>query len=107
MFKFFNDARVFDPLIDEPRIALAAVREPEREILRIVVRGCAWIAKSSSRASKFESDSRWVSRVARKKDVGAKINEHKGKIQRLRRRLPMLKRPRASYCARSRRSTAG
>ncbi len=41
MFKFFKlTPRVFDPLIDEPRIALAAVREPEREILRIVVRDC-------------------------------------------------------------------
>ncbi|NCG08741.1 MAG: RNA polymerase sigma factor RpoD, partial [Verrucomicrobia bacterium] len=39
LFKFFKlTPRVFDPLIDEPRIALAAVREPEREILRIVVR---------------------------------------------------------------------
>jgi len=34
-----------------------------------------------------ESDSRWVSRVARKKDVGAKINGHKEEIQRLQRQI--------------------
>jgi RNA polymerase primary sigma factor len=34
-----------------------------------------------------ESDSRWVSRVARKKDVGARINQHKEEIQRLQRQI--------------------
>jgi len=34
-----------------------------------------------------ESDSRWVSRVARKKDVGAKINQYKEDIQRLQRQI--------------------
>jgi RNA polymerase primary sigma factor len=34
-----------------------------------------------------ESDSRWVSRVARKKDVGARINQHKDEIQRLQRQI--------------------
>jgi RNA polymerase primary sigma factor len=34
-----------------------------------------------------ESDSRWVSRVTRKKDVGAKINQHKEELQRLQRQI--------------------
>jgi len=34
-----------------------------------------------------ESDSRWVGRVARKKDVGAKINQHKDELQRLQRQI--------------------
>jgi RNA polymerase primary sigma factor len=34
-----------------------------------------------------ESDSRWVSRVTRKKDVGAKINLHKEELQRLQRQI--------------------
>ena len=89
LFKFFKlTPRVFDPLIDEPRIALAAVREPEREILRIVVRDCRMDRKEFIKSFQgSESDSRWVSRVARKKDVGARINQHKDEIQRLQRQI--------------------
>ena len=72
LFKFFKlIPRVFDPLIDEPRIALAAVREPERDIMRIVVRDCRMDRKEFIKSFQgSESDSRWVSRVVRKKDVG-------------------------------------
>ena len=89
LFKFFKlTPRVFDPLIDEPRIALAAVREPEREILRIVVRDCRMDRKEFIKSFQgSESDSRWVSRVARKKDVGARITQHKDEIQRLQRQI--------------------
>ena len=89
LFKFFKlTPRVFDPLIDEPRIALAAVREPEREIMRIVVRDCRMDRKEFIKSFQgSESDSRWVSRVARKKDVGAKINQHKDELQRLQRQI--------------------
>jgi len=34
-----------------------------------------------------ESDARWVSRVARKKEIGARINLHKEELQRLQRRI--------------------
>ena len=48
LFKFFKlTPRVFDPLIDEARIALAAVREPEREIMRLLCANATWIEKSS------------------------------------------------------------
>ena len=89
LFKFFKlTPRVFDPLIDEPRIALAAVREPEREIMRIVVRNCRMDRKEFIKSFQgSESDSRWVGRVARKKDVGAKINQHKDELQRLQRQI--------------------
>ncbi|MEL0138108.1 MAG: RNA polymerase sigma factor region1.1 domain-containing protein, partial [Halieaceae bacterium] len=89
LFKFFKlTPRVFDPLIDEPRIALAAVREPEREIMRIVVRDCRMDRKEFIKSFQgAESDSRWVGRVARKKDVGARINQHKDEIQRLQRQI--------------------
>ncbi|MGA1581318.1 MAG: RNA polymerase sigma factor region1.1 domain-containing protein, partial [Luminiphilus sp.] len=62
LFKFFKlTPRVFDPLIDEPRIALAAVREPEREIMRIVVRDCRMDRKEFIKSFQgSESDSRWV-----------------------------------------------
>ena len=89
LFKFFKlTPRVFDPLIDEPRIALAAVREPEREIMRIVVRDCRMDRKEFIKSFQgSESDSRWVGRVARKKDVGTKINQHKDELQRLQRQI--------------------
>ena len=89
LFKFFKlIPRVFDPLIDEPRIALAAVREPERDIMRIVVRDCRMDRKEFIKSFQgSESDSRWVSRVTRKKDVGAKINLHKEELQRLQRQI--------------------
>ena len=89
LFKFFKlTPRVFDPLIDEPRIALAAVREPEREIMRIVVRNCRMDRKEFIKSFQgSESDSRWVGRVGRKKDVGAKINHHKDELQRLQRQI--------------------
>jgi RNA polymerase primary sigma factor len=89
LFKFFKlIPRVFDPLIDEPRIALAAVREPERDIMRIVVRDCRMDRKEFIKSFQgSESDSRWVSRVIRKKDVGAKINLHKEELQRLQRQI--------------------
>jgi RNA polymerase primary sigma factor len=89
LFKFFKlTPRVFDPLIDEPRIALSAVREPERDIMRIVVRDCRMDRKEFIKSFQgSESDSRWVSRVTRKKDVGAKINLHKEELQRLQRQI--------------------
>ena len=75
LFKFFKlTPRVFDPLIDEARIALTAVREPEREIMRIVVRDCRMDRKEFIKSFQgSESDSRWFSRIARKKDIGAKV----------------------------------
>ena len=89
LFKFFKlTPRVFDPLIDEARIALTAVREPEREILRIVVRECRMDRKEFIKSFQgSESDARWVGRIARKKDIGAKITLHKDEIQRLQRQI--------------------
>jgi RNA polymerase primary sigma factor len=73
VFKFFKlTPRVFDPLIEEPRDALAAVRACEREIMRIAVRDCRMDRKEFIKSFQgSESDSRWVSRVARKKDLAS------------------------------------
>ncbi len=89
LFKFFKlTPKVFDPLIDEPRVALATIREQEREIMRIAVRECRMDRKEFIKSFQgTESDSRWVSRVARKKDIGARINDHKDDIQRMQRRI--------------------
>ena len=56
--------------------------------MRIVVRDCRMDRKEFIKSFQgSESDSRWVSRVARKKDVGAKINQHKDELQRLQRQI--------------------
>jgi len=89
LFKFFKlTPKVFDPLIDEPRAALAAIREQEREIMRIAVRECRMDRKEFIKSFQgAESDSRWVSRVARKKEIAARINDHKEDLQRMQRRI--------------------
>ena len=89
LFKFFKlTPRVFDPLIDEPREALAIIRTQEREIMRIAVRECRMDRKEFIKSfAGYESDARWVSRVARKKDLGARINLHKEELQRMQRRI--------------------
>jgi len=89
LFKFFKPTpKVFDPLIDEPRAALATIREQEREIMRIAVRECRMDRKEFIKSFQgSESDSRWVSRVARKKEIAARINDHKEDLQRMQRRI--------------------
>jgi len=89
LFKFFKlTPRVFDPLIDEPREALAIIRTQEREIMRIAVRECRMDRKEFIKSfAGSESDARWVSRVARKKEIGARINLHKEELQRMQRRI--------------------
>ncbi|EED34375.1 RNA polymerase, sigma 70 subunit, RpoD family [Luminiphilus syltensis NOR5-1B] len=89
LFKFFKlTPRVFDPLVEAPRTALQIVREQEREIMRIVVRECRMDRKDFIKSFQgSESDSRWVSRVMRKKELGARISLHKDEIQRLQRRI--------------------
>ena len=89
LFKFFKlTPKVFDPLIDEARDSLMIVRSQEREIMRIAVRQCRMDRKEFIQSFQgSESDSRWVSRVGRKKDVGARITAQKDDIQRMQRRI--------------------
>jgi RNA polymerase primary sigma factor len=89
LFKFFKlTPRVFDPLADTPRNLLAAVRDQEREIMRIAIRGCNMPRKDFiSTFQGSESDLKWVSRLTRKKDYGIKLAAEKENIQRLQRRI--------------------
>ncbi len=89
LFKFFKlTPRVFDPISDTPRNILAAVRDQEREIMRIAIKVCGMPRKdfiTSFLGS--ETDLKWVSRHARKKDYGSNLNAEKETIQRLQRRI--------------------
>ena len=89
LFKFFKlTPRVFEPLTDTPRNLLAAVRDQEREIMRIAVRDCKMPRKdfiTSFQGS--EADLKWVTRHTRKKDYGSRLAAEKENIQRLQRRI--------------------
>ncbi|MDH3995068.1 MAG: RNA polymerase sigma factor RpoD, partial [Gammaproteobacteria bacterium] len=89
LFKFFKfTPRVSDPLTDTPRNILIAVRDQEREIMRIAVKGCGMPRKdfiASFQGS--ESDTKWVSRLTRKKDYGSRLAAEKENFQRLQRRI--------------------
>ena len=90
LFKFFKlTPRVFDPITDTARNTLAAVRDAEREIMRVVVRFCGMPRKdfiTSYQGS--ESDLKWVGRQTRsKKDYAPKLAAEKENIQRLQRRI--------------------
>ncbi|MCR9107148.1 MAG: RNA polymerase sigma factor RpoD [Gammaproteobacteria bacterium] len=89
LFKFFKlTPRVSDPLTDTPRNILMAIRDQEREIMRIAIKECGMPRKefiTSFQGS--ESDVRWVSRHARKKDYGPRLAAEKEQLQRLQRRI--------------------
>ncbi|GAB5452581.1 MAG: RNA polymerase sigma factor RpoD [Halioglobus sp.] len=89
LFKFLKlTPRVQDPLTDTPRNLLMAIRDQEREIMRIAVKECGMPRRdfiASYQGS--ESDVRWVGRHARKKEYGPKLSAQKEIIQRLQRRI--------------------
>ena len=92
LFKFFKlTPRVFDPISDTPRNILAAVRDQEREIMRIAIKVCGMPRKDFiSTFQGSEADLKWISRHTRKKDYGPKLNAEKETIQRLQRRIQQI-----------------
>jgi RNA polymerase primary sigma factor len=92
LFKFFKfTPRISDPLTDSPRNILVAVRDQEREIMRLAIKVCGMPRKdfiTSFQGS--ETDLKWVSRHTRKKDFGAKLADQKDDIQRLQRRIAQV-----------------
>jgi len=89
LFKFFKlTPRVFDPISEIPREILTAVRDQEREIMRMATRGAGMPRKEFiSTFQGSESDLKWVSRQAKKKDYGPKLVAEKELFQRLQRRI--------------------
>ena len=92
LFKFFKfTPRISDPITESPRIVLIAIRDYERQIMRLVVKGCAMPRKDFIASFQgFETDAKWVSRHSRKKDYGPKLAANKDDIQRLQRRIGIL-----------------
>ena len=89
LFKFFKlTPRVSDPISDTPRNILVAVRDQERELMRLAVKTCGMPRKEF--IASFvgnETDVKWVSRHARKKEYGPKLVAEKETLQRLQRRI--------------------
>ncbi|MHA7816726.1 MAG: RNA polymerase sigma factor RpoD [Pseudohaliea sp.] len=92
LFKFFKlTPRIFEPLTEEARTALAQVREQEREIMRIAVRQCGMPRKEFIKSFQgAEADLKWAGRHARKKDYGSKLSARKEDIQRAQRRIQQI-----------------
>ncbi|MEQ8262192.1 RNA polymerase sigma factor RpoD [Pseudohaliea sp.] len=92
LFKFFKlTPRVFEPITEEARTALAQVREQEREIMRIAVRDCGMPRKEFIKSFQgAEADLKWAGRHARKKDYGSKLSARKDDIQRAQRRIQQI-----------------
>jgi RNA polymerase primary sigma factor len=92
LFKFLKlTPRVFDPIADSPRNILTAVRDQEREIMRIAVKQCGMPRKDFiSTFQGSESDLKWLSRHTRKKDYGPKLTAEKETLQRLQRRIAQV-----------------
>ena len=92
LFKFFKfTPRISDPITESPRIVLLAIRDHERQIMRLVVKVCAMPRKDFIVSFQgFETDAKWVSRHSRKKDYGPKLAANKDEIQRLQRRIAIL-----------------
>jgi RNA polymerase primary sigma factor len=93
LFKFLKlTPRVFDPMTEEARTTLLALRSQEREIMRICVRVCGM--PRSEFIGSFqgsESDLRWLSKHTRvKKEYAAKLVLEKGNIQRCQRKISKI-----------------
>jgi RNA polymerase primary sigma factor len=93
LFKFLKlTPRVFDPMTEDARTTLLALRSQEREIMRICVRVCGMPRREfigSFQGS--ESDMRWLAKHTRaKKDYAAKLAVEKGNIQRGQRKIAQI-----------------
>jgi RNA polymerase primary sigma factor len=92
LFKYFKlTPRVFDPLTDTPRNILAAIRDQEREIMRIAIKDCGMPRKDFITTFQgSETDLKWVTRQTRKKPFGPRLAVEKDNIQRLQRRITQI-----------------
>ncbi|MEH6591594.1 MAG: RNA polymerase sigma factor RpoD [Halioglobus sp.] len=90
LFKFLKlTPRVFDPLTDTARNTLTAIRDQEREIMRLAVKICGLPRKEFiSTFQGSESDMKWLGKYTRSKnDYAAKLAAEKHNIQRMQRRI--------------------
>src|SRR6056297_1259493 len=92
LFKFFKfTPKTFEPLNEAARTSLAMVRDQEREIMAIAVRACGMPRKDFIQSFQgSEADVKGVTRLARKKDYGAKLTARKEDIQRAQRRIQQI-----------------
>jgi RNA polymerase primary sigma factor len=89
VFKFFKlTPRIFDPLLEGPREALLAVREEEREIMRIAIRECRMERKEFlSRFQGNETDPSWLAGISEDTTLGPLFAPWMEEIERRQRRI--------------------
>jgi RNA polymerase primary sigma factor len=92
LFKFFKlTPRVFDPLVETPRLVLAVVREQEREIMRLAVRECRMDRKEFIKTFQgSESDLEWIDRGSSSDAVNQRLLNYKEDIVRLQKRIGVV-----------------
>ena len=93
LFKFLKlTPRVFDPMTEDARTTLLALRSQEREIMRICVRACGMPRMEFIKSFQgSESDMRWLGKHTRaKKDYAAKLTVEKDNILRCQRKIGQI-----------------
>ena len=92
LFKFFKlTPRVFDPLVETPRLVLSVVREQEREIMRLAVRECRMDRKEFIKTFQgSESDLEWTDRGSSSDAVNQRLLNYKEDIVRLQKRIGVV-----------------
>jgi RNA polymerase primary sigma factor len=92
LFKFLKmTPKVSDPITDTPRNILVAVRDQEREIMRLAIKICGMPRRDFIDTFRgHETDAKWVGRLVRKNDFGPKLALQKENIQRLQRRIAQI-----------------
>jgi len=93
LFKFLKlTPRVFDPLTASARKSLTAVRNQEREIMRLAIRVCGMPRRDFITTFQgSESDMKWLGKHTRgKKDHAVKLLAEKENIQRMQRRIGQI-----------------
>ena len=90
LFKFLKmTPRVFDPMTAEARRVLLAVRNQEREIMRLCVKVCGMPRQEFIRSFQgSESDMKWLAKHSKsKQEYGAKLAAQKENILRAQRKI--------------------
>ena len=93
LFKFLKlTPRVFDPITEDARTALLAVRAIERQVMQLVVKVCGLPrAEFIKTFPGNESDLKWANKHTRaKKDYAAKLSAERENIKRLQRKLGQI-----------------
>jgi RNA polymerase primary sigma factor len=93
LFKFLKlTPRIFDPVVEDARQVLLAVRALERQIMQLCVKTCGLPRMDFIKTFQgSESDQKWVNKHTRvKKDYAAKLSAERETIKRIQRKIGIV-----------------